>query len=171
MTEQTFTGWVSRLATEHTRSLAQVAEREGLSNADALDAVQEAFHTFLTLPRARRLVDERDDAAKLLAVLVRNVARNARRRHHHATPHLDAAELALADTAPSVDEVIAQAEDHVRLHGCITRLSEVQRHVVTLRLLDELSSEELTSRLGFTAGHVAVLLYRAKQALVRCMQE
>ena len=171
MTEQTFTKWVSALATEHTRGLTHVAQREGLSGADALDAVQEAFYTFLTLPRARRLVDDRDDAAKLLTVLVRNVARNARRRHHHAMPHLDIEEVALADAAPSVDELLMQAEDHVRLQGCVTRLSDVQRHIVTLRMLDEVSTDELRSLLGVTVGHVAVLLFRAKQALVRCMQE
>jgi RNA polymerase sigma-70 factor, ECF subfamily len=171
MTERAFLGWVSSLAVEHTRGLAHIAKHEGLSSTDALDAVQEAFHTFLTLPRARRLVDEHDDAAKLLTVLVRNVARNARRRHHHAAPHLDVAELALADAAPSVDDLLSRAEDHVRLQGCVTRLSEMQRRLVTLRLLDEVSTGELTSELGLTAGHVAVLLYRAKQSLLLCMQE
>lgn len=170
MTEPAFTRWVSRLASEHTRELAYVAQHEGLSGSDALDAVQEAFHTFLTLPRARRLVDERDDSAKLLAVLVRNVARNARRRHHRAVPHLDATELALADAAPTVDELLVQADEHVRLMGCVARLSEVQRHIVELRFLAEVSAAEVTSLLGLTPGHVAVLLFRAKQALVRCME-
>ncbi|HET9622167.1 MAG TPA: sigma-70 family RNA polymerase sigma factor [Kofleriaceae bacterium] len=170
MSERAFTQWVSRLATEHTRGLAYVAQHEGLSGSDAVDAVQEAFQTFLTLPRARRLVDERDDSAKLLAVLVRNVARNARRRHHRAVPHLDVEELALADAAPSVDELLMQADDHVRLMGCVTRLTEVQRHIVELRFLDEASTAEITSLLGITPGHIAVLLFRAKQALVRCME-
>ena len=170
MTEPAFTQWVSRLATEHTRGLAFVAEHEGLSGSDALDAVQEAFHTFLSLPRARRLIDEREDSAKLLAVLVRNVARNARRRHHRAVPHLDVTEVALADAAPGVNELLMQAEEHVRLMGCVTRLSEVQRHVVELRFLNEVSTAELTSLLGLTPGHVAVMLFRAKQALVRCME-
>lgn len=47
----------------------------------------------------------------------------------------------------------------------------MQRRLVTLRLLDEVSTVELTSELGLTAGHVAVLLYRAKQSLLLCMQE
>jgi RNA polymerase sigma-70 factor, ECF subfamily len=44
--------WVSDLARAHTRRLVAVARREGLGPEDALDAVQEAFYTFLVLPQA-----------------------------------------------------------------------------------------------------------------------
>jgi RNA polymerase sigma-70 factor (ECF subfamily) len=50
----TFTGWVSDLARAHTAALARVARAEGLQPDEALDAVQEAFHTFLLLPQAGR---------------------------------------------------------------------------------------------------------------------
>jgi RNA polymerase sigma-70 factor (ECF subfamily) len=58
--ERTFTGWVSALAREHTHALARVARGEGLVSADALDAVQEAFETFLRLPQARSIVGAPD---------------------------------------------------------------------------------------------------------------
>lgn len=77
-----FTRWVEELARSHTRSLALFAAREGLGADDALDAVQEAFATFLRLPQARGLSQHRDDAFALLAVIVRNAARNIRRREH-----------------------------------------------------------------------------------------
>ncbi len=83
----TFLAWVSRLVHDHRASLARVARSEGLSPEDAFDAVQEAFHTFLTLPQARNLVDEPDQSRKLLSVLTRNVARNRRRLHAVARPH------------------------------------------------------------------------------------
>ena len=67
----TFLGWVGQLVHEHRLHLAGVARREGLGPEDAFDAVQEAFHAFLTLPAARTLVDARDDARNLLIVLVR----------------------------------------------------------------------------------------------------
>ena len=47
---------------------------------------------------------------------------------------------------------------------------DVHRHVVTLRVLEELSGDETAAELGLTAGHVAVLLHRARKQLERCMQ-
>ncbi|NMO17528.1 sigma-70 family RNA polymerase sigma factor [Pyxidicoccus fallax] len=165
-----FLGWVSELARTHTRDLTRVAQREGLSAEDALDALQEAFHTFLMLPRARTLSGEREDAHALLSVLVRNTARNMRRRHHRAVPHESAEALeALGTQEPGVDELLTLAEDHVKLHGCVSRLNEVQRHVVTLRMLEELSGAEVAQALSLTPGNVAVLLHRAKAELQRCV--
>ena len=165
-----FTGWVSDLAASHARPLAAVARREGLTQDDALDAVQEAFHTFLTLPQARTLVDDADGSRRLLSVLVRNAARNMRRRHFRARPHDDLSDHeGLAEESPSVDETLARAEDEVRLLGCVSKLTDLQRHVVTLRMLHELSGEATAARLGLTPGHVAVLLHRAKGALLQCV--
>ena len=83
----TVPAWVTRPAHHHRASLARIARPEGLAPEDAFDAVQEAFHTFLTLPQACSLVDEPDQSRKLLAVLTRNVARNRRRLHAVARPH------------------------------------------------------------------------------------
>lgn len=167
-------GWVSALATRHARALTHVARREGLTAEDALDAVQDAFHTFLTLPQARALSDAPDDAQALLTVLVRNTARNLRRRHHRAVPHepvdgplAESGELPAAQ--PSADALLEQAEQQVKLEGCVALLSEVQRHVVTLRMLEEMSGAQVARELGLTPGHVAVLLHRAKAELQRCV--
>lgn len=164
-----FTGWVSDLASRHARDLAAVARREGLSTDDALDAVQEAFHTFLQIPKARTIVEDGDDSRKLLTVLVRNAARNMRRRHFRARPHVDVDDQPVADDLPRVDDLLAQAEDHVTLLGCVTKLGDVQQKVVTLRMLEELTGDEVARELGLTPGHVAVLLHRAKKELLRCV--
>src|SRR4029453_12848461 len=82
-----FFGWVSDLARLHTRALSGVARAEGLSADDALDAVQEAFQTFLDLPEARTLVGDELDSRRLLSAGVRNVARNMRRRAFRRLPH------------------------------------------------------------------------------------
>jgi RNA polymerase sigma-70 factor (ECF subfamily) len=158
------------MARAHARKLAVVARREGLTAEDALDAVQEAFHTFLRLPQARTLVDDGEGTRALLTVLVRNAARNMRRRSFRSRPHEaidDHAEL--ADALPPADEVVARTEGRVALLGCVARLDEVQRNVVTLRMLEELSGEATAARLGLTPGHVAVLLHRAKKSLADCV--
>ena len=170
-TETGFLSWVTRLVREHRAQLVAVARHEGLLAEDALDAVQEALTTFLGLPHARALANELDDSRKLLVVLVRNQARNRRRRHDRARPHLSDPVVvdALAADDESVDALIAQTETHVQALGCVERLAEVQRRVVTLRLLEDHANERVADLLGMTPGNVAVILHRAKQALRDCM--
>jgi RNA polymerase sigma-70 factor (ECF subfamily) len=170
---EAFLSWVGRLVHEHRGHLLAAARAEGLGPEDAFDVVQEAFRTFLTLPAARTLVEARDDSRKLLAVVTRNLARNRRRLAAVARPHdRDPAVLdALPADAPSVEELLAAAEDEVRLRGCVQSLGEVQRAVVTLRMLDEVDGEDVARALGITPGHVAVLLHRAKANLHACMTD
>ena len=47
-------------------------------------------------------------------------------------------------------------------------LNQIQRAVVTLRLLDEVPGENVARMLGTSTGNVAVLLSRAKQRLRSC---
>jgi len=57
----------------------------------------------------------------------------------------------------------------VRLRGCVQTLGDLQRVVVTLRMLDEVPGEDVARALGISAGHVAVILHRAKGNLLACM--
>src|SRR5207244_3943699 len=138
------------LVHEHRASLAQVARREGLLPEDAFDVVQEALHTFITLPQAQPLVDEPEQARRLLITLTRNAARNRRRRHALARPHASLAPETMGADAASVEEVLIAAEEHVRLAGCIRTLAEVPRAVVTLRMLDEVPGEDVARTLGIS---------------------
>jgi len=156
--------WVARLARDHAGRLAAVARREGASAIDALDLVQDAFHTLLQRPESETLRDRPDEAARLLAVIVRNAARNARRRHHRARPHVELDEVQLAADAPVPDPL-----EHERLGRCMAKLGEIHRHVITLRVLEELSGDEAATELGVSANHVAVLLHRARKQLEACM--
>ena len=167
-----FSGWITELVRAHRGQLVAVARHEGLGAEDAFDAAQEAFTAFLILPRARELAPS-DWARHTLVALVRNVARNARRLHAVARPHVsdEATVDALADAAPAPDQRLAAVEDRGRLARCVARLAEVQRAVVTLRMLDDLPGEDVARELGIKPGHVAVLLHRAKADLRACMQQ
>src|SRR5277367_933134 len=83
-----FYDWVTLLVHRHRARLARVVRREGVRADDALDCVQEAFLSFLNLPQARLLVGRPDDSARMLIILARNIARNRRRRHDYARPHI-----------------------------------------------------------------------------------
>jgi RNA polymerase sigma-70 factor (ECF subfamily) len=161
--------WIGLLARDHATALAAIARREGLAPADALDVVQDVFHALIGRSDKDALRERPDDAARLLAAMVRNAARNARRRHFRAQPHVEADDAALADPAPAPDAQLATAAAVTQLSGCMAKLGDVHRHVVTLRILEELSGAEAARELGLTAGHVAVLLHRAREQLADCM--
>lgn len=148
----------------HARRLVAIARHEGLSPTDALDALQDAYHTFLQRPDARDLPSE--DAAKLLSTITRNAARNLRRRHHRARPHVETDGLTTNDRP---DDAVERAEVTAQLIGCMAKLGETHRHVITLRVLEELSGHEAAEALGISANHVGVLLHRARKELERCM--
>lgn len=165
-----FLSWVSDLARQHTRALSAVARAEGLSADDALDAVQEAFQTFLERPEARALIGHEQDSQRLLSAIVRNAARNMRRRAFRRLPHDSLADRPnLADDTIGADERLARAEDELRLLECVSRLTEIQQKVVRLRMLEELNGHDVARELGLRPDHVATLLHRAKKELCRCV--
>lgn len=154
----------------HRAGLVRVARHEGLGAEDALDATHEALGTFLQLLQAGAAPADRTAWPAYVTAVVRNAARNGRRRHHRSKPHDAPLALAATDGA-SVEALVAQAEDHVRLRACVARLCETQRSVVTLRLLEERDGEDVATLLGISRGYVDVLLHRAKASLRACMSE
>jgi RNA polymerase sigma-70 factor (ECF subfamily) len=168
-----FFGWVTQLVHTHRARLCRLVVREGVRADDALDCVQEAFLGFLKLPQARLLVGSERESARLLSTLARNIARNRRRRHDYARPHVAEDEVVqgLATDARSSDEVVIAAEQHALALACLVTLDEVQRAVVNLRLVDEVPGEDVAALLGTTRAHVAVLLFRARERLQRCVTD
>lgn len=163
---------LSHLVRERRASLASVARGEGLSPEDAVDCVQEALCTLLGQERRGELPIDREEWGALLGGMVRNAARNRRRRHFLARPHVELdPETLAAPEGPEADEALARAEEHLRLRACLTELCETQKAVVTLRMLEEQPGEDVARALGISPGHVAVLLYRAKASLRSCMTE
>jgi RNA polymerase sigma-70 factor (ECF subfamily) len=158
---------LGRVIREQRGSLTHLARREGLSPEDAVDAVHDAFCTFL---RIALRGDEIASVSSFLAEIVRNAARNKRRLHHVSRPHDAIDETTVVDD-DSAETLVAEAEEHVRLRACVDRLCDTQKAVVTLRLLEERGGEDVAHALGISRGHVDVLLHRAKASLRACMLE
>lgn len=158
---------LSALVRGHRRDLATIARREGLGPEDALEAVQDALSAFVTRLPAHPATDH--DLATL-KVMVRNAARNARRRHRLRRPHqlLDDDRDVL--DAATVEDLVGHAEDVVRLRACVAELCGVQRAVVLLRFLDERSGEDVAAALELSRANVDVIVHRAKAALRSCMR-
>jgi len=164
--------WIGDLARTQAARLSAIVRREGIEGADILDVIQDAFHTLIGRADFDALRDRPADAANLIAAIARNAARNARRKHHRAKLHEELAEIEEVDGLASAwtpADAALRAEQTARLAGCLQRLGELHRSVVTLRVLEELSGAEAAAQLGLTAGHVAVLLHRARAELSACM--
>jgi RNA polymerase sigma-70 factor (ECF subfamily) len=150
---------------EQRGALVSAARSEGLTPEEALEAVQDALCTFLSGAMERATTD---DTRATLIVMVRNAARNARRRHHRSLPHVP--DDALASEMLDAEQLVAHAEDVVRLQACVASLCSIQRGVGMLRLLEERSGEDVAELLGLTRGHVDVLVHRARASLRTCMR-
>jgi RNA polymerase sigma-70 factor (ECF subfamily) len=134
--------------------------------------VQDGLFTWVRAAREGKLPDADAARAAMAFAMVRNAARNARRRHHRSKPHLpvdDDGQGALAAEAPDAEGLLSQAEETVRLRACVASLCTAQRAVITLRLLEERSGEDVAEALGLSRGHVDVLVHRAKASLRACM--
>jgi RNA polymerase sigma-70 factor (ECF subfamily) len=160
---------LSKVAQSERRALAALGRREGLSPEEAVDCVQEGLCTLLDLVQSGQ-IPPTADPAPVLSTIVRNAARNQRRRHYRSRPHdeLDARER-VDEAALLPEDLLVRAEDTVRLRACVAELCEIQRAVVTLRLLEERPGEDVAELLGITKNHAAVLLHRAKASLRECL--
>jgi RNA polymerase sigma-70 factor, ECF subfamily len=160
---------LSQLVRDERGSLVRVAVREGLRPEEALECVQDALCAWIAQQRGAEL-PERAVWVAMLKHRVRNAARNGRRRHYRLRPHLPIDDEAmLADTARGAEVLLEDAETSLRLKVCVAQLREVERAVVTLRLLEERSGEDVARTLGLSRTHVDVLVHRAKATLRVCM--
>jgi RNA polymerase sigma-70 factor (ECF subfamily) len=162
---------LTALARTQRAALAAAARAEGATPEEALECVQDALCTFLDAERKGALPAAEGEQVAAVFTMVRNAARNLRRRHFRARPHeaIDAlTEPAGGD--PSPEALVEHAETTVRLRACLSELCGVQRAVVTLRLLEERSGDDVAQALGLTRGHVDVLVHRARAALRVCMR-
>ena len=161
---------LGELVREQRTALIRVAVREGLRPEEALECVQDALCTWLARHGAE--VPERHAWVASLKHMVRNGARNGRRRHHRLRPHVPIDDdQALDDSARGAELLLEAAETSLRLKVCVAQLREVERAVVTLRLLEEHSGEDVARMLELSRSHVDVLVHRAKATLRVCMGE
>jgi RNA polymerase sigma-70 factor (ECF subfamily) len=160
---------LARLVREQRVVLIAAAVAEGLSAEEALECVQDALCTWLARS-AREPAEAYPAALPLLRHMIRNTARNFRRRHRRLKPHrpLDL-EVELASSESNAEALLAGAEASLRLHACVAELREVERAVIALRLLEERSGEDVAQALGLSRSHVDVLVHRAKLTLRACM--
>jgi RNA polymerase sigma-70 factor, ECF subfamily len=142
------------------------------------DAAEDArSDVFLRLPRA---LDRYDPALPfdrwLLSVTSHHCLDILRRRRLET--RLFAAEWEETDSAalgsesdPSPLATVLTDEGRGRVRDALLRLPERYRVSLALRYYGELSYDEIASQLGVTRNHVAILIFRGKQALRRLLAD
>jgi RNA polymerase sigma-70 factor (ECF subfamily) len=161
------------LVRTHGSRLFAVARRMLASEADARDAVQDAF---LSAFRALPSFAGESRLSTWLHRIVVNAAlmkmRSRRRRPEEAIDDLlprfieDGHHVEqFADWQLPADEQIARSETCAMVREAIGRLPESYRTVVMLRDIDQLDTETVARMLGVSPNAVKIRLHRARQAL------
>src|SRR4051812_42878417 len=70
---------------------------------------------------------------------------------------------------PDAEALLVEHADERRLEKCMKKLSDTQREALLLRTVSELPYEEIASTIGVTLSAVKSLLFRAKDALTKCL--
>ncbi len=132
---------------------------------------------FLRLPRAIELYDPALPFDRwLLSVTGHHCLDVLRRRRLES--RLFATELLEEDGASVADQpgssplaVVMTDQGRVRVRDALLRLPERYRVALALRYYGELGYEEIAAQLGVTRNHVAILIFRGKQALRRLLAD
>ena len=134
---------------------------------DAGRAEEVAQDIFLKLWQVLPSYDRRAALSTWLYTIARNTCLSAVRleKHRKTSPLNSSAELAA--TGAGGEDVWASIE----LERCLARLSEIQRHVITLFYLQEKSVEEVARMLDLPNGTVKSHLHRARLALASMIKE
>lgn len=133
--------------------------------------IEDAYHeTFLVVHEKLATFDRERDFGRWVRGIARLVAKRiaARDRRCIATPAealIDRIDQAF-DEEPADDDFVARLE---RLKICLERLSQSQRELLTRRLVDGASYQELAADGGRSPGSVQVAISRLKAQLVDCI--
>jgi len=157
------------LVEEYASTLYRVAYSVLRNQADAEDAVQEAF---LRVLRHRDELEEVRDHRVWLIRIVWNVVLDRKRRMKTRPETDDVTEMArvLPAGGLTAEERAAAAEHHALVLGKVEELPEKEREVLQLAAFEELSSVEIAGVLGITESSVRSRLFRARNLMAGLLQ-
>jgi RNA polymerase sigma-70 factor (ECF subfamily) len=160
---------VAGLVDQYASALYRVAYSVLRNQADAEDAVQEAF--LRVLRHRESLGDVRDHRVWLIRI-VWNIVLDRKRRAKTRPETDDVSELArvLPSKGLSAEERAAAAQHHAHVLGCVDQLPPKERQVLLLSAFDELTSVEIASVLGITESSVRSRLFRARNLMAELLE-
>ena len=160
-------GSVSGLVQTHDRSFRRTAFRRLSSWQDAEDVCQEAYVKLLD---ASRLPSVKSLPAYVFR-MVKNAAVDLKRKHRAAEEGSADELVRAAGTARSAEEMCESRDVFEQVMKRIDDLPERSREALLLYRFQELSLEEVASRLGIEKKSVHALISRALKYLSEVMPE
>jgi RNA polymerase sigma-70 factor (ECF subfamily) len=160
---------LAALVDQYAGTLYRVAFSVLRNQADAEDAVQEAFVRVL---RHRDSLGEVRDHRVWLIRIVWNIVLDRKRRAKTRPETDDVSELArvLPSTGLSAEELAAAAQHHAYVLACVEQLPTKERQVLMLSAFEELTSVEIASVLGITESSVRSRLFRARNLMAGLLE-
>lgn len=164
-----------RVADAYARRLYRAARSMGFSAHEAEDVVQEVFLTFIaTLERF-------EGRASVLTWLYGILLRKAQERRRERTREerhdgFDEEWAGLFNSSgrwvrrpPDPTDGLDRSELAKAIEECLADLTEGQRDVFVLRLVEELPAADVGNILGLTVTNVGVSLHRARLLMRKCL--
>ena len=109
---------------------------------------------------------DRFDGSKNIRAWLFTIARNAFYSYYRGRKRLAEAEPPERPSpAPEPEEALADREQAAMIHRCLHEMAEPYKEVFTLRVLGELSFEQIGSLFGKSAGWARVVYYRARREI------
>jgi RNA polymerase sigma-70 factor (ECF subfamily) len=137
------------------------------------DITQEVF---LKVWRHRRLFSPAFDLSTWIWSIARNTLIDLFRRNQWnrvltaGVDHPDIDPVPLIETlphpSPSAENELSSRIEKARLNRSLASLTELQREALSLRLVEQLSYEEIARRLSLSLSSVKGLIFRARQKLL-----
>jgi len=155
---------LAALVDQYAGALYRVAFSVLRNQADAEDAVQEAFVRVL---RHRDTLGEVRDHRVWLIRIVWNIVLDRKRRAKTRPETDDVADLArvLPLKGLSAEEHAAAAQHHAHVLACVDQLPAKERQVMMLSAFEELSSVEIAAVLEISESSVRSRLFRARNLM------
>jgi RNA polymerase sigma-70 factor (ECF subfamily) len=155
---------LAALVDQYAGALYRVAFSVLRNQADAEDAVQEAFVRVL---RHRDTLGEVRDHRVWLIRIVWNIVLDRKRRAKTRPETDDVADLArvLPMKGLSAEEHAAAAQHHAHVLACVDQLPAKERQVMMLSACEELSSVEIAAVLEISESSVRSRLFRARNLM------
>jgi RNA polymerase sigma-70 factor (ECF subfamily) len=155
---------LAALVDQYAGALYRVAFSVLRNQADAEDAVQEAFVRVL---RHRDTLGEVRDHRVWLIRIVWNIVLDRKRRAKTRPETDDVADLArvLPMKGLSAEERAAAAQHHAHVLACVDQLPAKERQVMMLSAFEELSSVEIAEVLEISESSVRSRLFRARNLM------
>ncbi len=151
------------LVKRHLSRAYAIARRILLNAEDAEDAAQEAFTKVWV--KAAEWQPGRAAFTTWLHRVVVNTALDAVRKRPSGMVHDANALDTLADSDPSADSLLAEAEEKRAVHAAVRMLTAPQRAAITLCYFEHKTNEEAATTMGIHLKALEGLLVRAKKTL------